>query len=314
MPSLDASVGLLNALGDMTRVRLLALLGQGELSVAELTAVTELPQSRVSSHLGRLREAGFVRDRKVGASSRYSLNEEAMPTEARSLWGLVSSKLDDATLRADSRRLGEFLRAQSAGLPWVETIAGEMERHYSPGRTWEATARGLLGFIELGDVLDAGSGDGALAELLAPHAKSIACLDRSERMAQAAGRRLSRFDHARAIVARMEEMPFDAASFDQVLCFNALTYVPDPARALAEIRRVLRPGGRLSLVCLHRHSHQTVAEQYGHIHAGFSVPDLAQLLRNAGFRVGSCAVRCRERRKPYFEVLAAFARAAHSSD
>lgn len=310
MSNLEASVGLLNTLGDTTRVRLLSLLRQGELSVAELTAVTELPQSRVSSHLGRLREAGFVRDRKVGASSRYSLNEEAMPAEGRALWNLVSSKLDDATLSADERRLSDLKQAKLAGLPWVETIAGEMERHYSPGRTWEATARGLLGFVELGDVLDAGSGDGAIAELLGPYAGSITCLDQSERMVQAAARRLSRFAAARAVVGRMEEMPFGAASFDQALCFHALTYVPEPVRALAEIRRVLRPGGRLALLCLHRHTQQSAAAQYGHIHPGFAADQLAGLLRDVGFQVDDCAVRCRERRKPYFEVLAAFARAA----
>src|SRR4030095_7657956 len=100
MPSLDASVGLLGLLADPTRLRLLALLGEEELSVAELVSITELAQSRVSSHLGRLREAGLLRVRPAGTSTFYALND-AMPGEGRKLWELVRSKLSDRTLESD---------------------------------------------------------------------------------------------------------------------------------------------------------------------------------------------------------------------
>src|SRR5262245_30497098 len=146
--SLESTVELMSALADGTRVRLLALLASEELTVAELTQITSLAQSRISSHLAKLRDAGLVRDRRSGSSSYYALNS-AMPPNARELWGKVQGSLNDATIDADRRRLQGLLRARQERSPWLDAVAGEMERHYSPGRTWEATARGMLGFADL---------------------------------------------------------------------------------------------------------------------------------------------------------------------
>ena len=157
MSSLDSAVDVLHVFGDATRVRLLALLAREELSVAELTSILELPQSRVSTHLGRLKEAGLLRDRKVGASTLYAVNDGAMPEQARGVWELLSAQTRRSRARGRSQALFESHARQRAA-SWPESIAGEMERHYSPGRTWEATARGLLGFVRLGDVLDVGAG------------------------------------------------------------------------------------------------------------------------------------------------------------
>jgi ArsR family transcriptional regulator len=142
-------------LGDETRVRLLALLEREELNVAELTSVLELPQSRVSTHLGRLKEAGLLRDRKAGVSSFYALKKLSEPV--RSLWLLVKGDASDPTLKRDAQRLTELKNARREAAKWPDTVAGEMERHYSPGRTWEATARGFVGFLRLGDTLDVAS-------------------------------------------------------------------------------------------------------------------------------------------------------------
>lgn len=305
MPSIDTTVELLHLFGDVTRVRLLALLCDEELSVAELTQITELPQSRVSTHLGRLREAGLLRDRRVGASTKYALNDASMPSEARRVWELVRSDLDDTLLETDRARR-ERLRA-SGGSSWPDSIAGEMERHYSPGRTWEATARSLLGFVRLGDVLDVGSGDGAIAEVLAPRARSVTCVDRSERVIEAARRRLRRHQNVRVVPGDMHALGLADQSFDQVLLFNTLTYAEHPARALAEAARVLRPGGTLALVTLAAHSHRDVTAAYGHVQAGFDVAELRRWLRQAGLRVSECGVTSRERTRPYFEVITAFA-------
>jgi len=305
MASVDATVELLHLFGDTTRVRLLALLSDEELSVAELTSITELPQSRVSTHLGRLREAGLLRDRKVGASTKYALADASMPGDARKVWELVRGRLDDSVLERDRARR-ERLRA-SAATPWPDSIAGEMERHYSPGRTWEATARGLLGFVRLGRVLDIGSGDGAIAELLASRAESITCVDRSERVVEAARSRLRRHQNVRALVSDMHALALDDATFDQVLLLNTLTYAERPAVALSEAARVLAPGGTLAVVTLAAHSHREVTAAYGHVQPGFDVGELRRWLRQAGLRVVECHVTSRERTKPYFEVVTAFA-------
>src|SRR5690606_16854076 len=104
MPALASTTELLRLLADPTRVRLMAVLAQEELTVAELTGVTQLGQSRVSPHLGKLREAGLVRDRKVGSSSYYTLNDGGMPTEAARLWRLMLETTEDAVLEQDRAR------------------------------------------------------------------------------------------------------------------------------------------------------------------------------------------------------------------
>lgn len=303
---LEAAVGLLSALGDSTRMRLLALLAAEELSVAELTQLTGLAQSRISSHLAKLREFGLISDRRQGTSNYCMLNP-AMPEGAQKLWARVRDSVRDSLLEADRERLASLLQAREQDAPWLDSVAGEMERHYSPGRTWEATTRGLLGFIELGDVLDLGSGDGVIAELVAPRARTITCLDQSERMVRAAEQRLRRFEHARVRRGDMHDLPFADASFDQVLFFNALTYSRAPERAVREVARVLRPSGKLALLCLHRHDHKEVTDRYQHTVAGFSVPELTSMLEDAGLAVHDCDVVCRERRKPFFEVVFATA-------
>lgn len=307
MSSLETTVQLLQAFSDPTRMRLLALLGNEELTVFELTQITNLAQSRVSTHLGKLREAGLLCDRREGTASYYGLNGAAKSQLSGQLWQLVRARLTDEVLKADERRLSSLLQARKRQTPWLDSVAGEMERHYSPGRTWEATARGLLGFVSLGDVLDVGSGDGVIAELVAPQAKKIVCLDRSERMVRAAKRRLKRYAHAQCRVGDMHAMPFADGSFDEVLCFNALTYSEAPERAVAEMARVLRQDGKLSLLCLHEHSEQATTRRYEHANDGFSLPKLEKILNDCAFSIKQCRICSRERNKPYFEVIWAFA-------
>jgi ArsR family transcriptional regulator len=306
METLGSTANLLGLLAEPSRVRLLALLGEAELTVAELTSITELGQSRVSTHLGKLREAGLVRDKRVGGSTFYSLTNGEMPAQARKLWEVVSGALDDAQLAADKQRCAAQLRARRAAARWPESVAGEMERHYSPGRTWEALAGGVIGLLRLGDVLDAGAGDGATAQLLAPRARSITCVDVSEKLVDAARVRLAGHANARCEVADLHELPFAAASFDQVLVLNVLPFLKQPGAALAEAARVLRPGGTLALVTLAKHDHLDVTTAYGHVHAGFTPASVRNLLAKAGFHVEACDVTSRERRAPYFQVVTAF--------
>lgn len=306
MSSLDSCVGLLGLLADPTRLRLLALLAEDELTVAELVSITELSQSRVSSHLGRLREAGLLRMRPEGASTFYTRND-AMPDEGRELWNLVRSRLADRTLESDRERRAVVVEARAGAGGWLDSIAGEMERHYSPGRTWESLAHGILGFAALGDVLDVGSGDGFVAGLLAPRSRTVTCLDRSERMLAAAKRRLGRSENVRFSLGDMHELPFSAPSFDRVALFNVLPYSRDPPRALAEAARVLRNGGVLSVIALAHHEHGTVTAPYGHVQSGFEPQALRKMLVRAGLSVRHCDVVVRERRAPHFETIAAYA-------
>jgi DNA-binding transcriptional ArsR family regulator/precorrin-6B methylase 2 len=302
---LAAAADVFSLFAEPTRVRLLRLLAEHELSVAEIVAVTDMPQSSVSTHLGKLREAGLVRDRKSGTSSYYALAGD-MPDGARGVWALVEKGVSDAVLASDRRRAAEVLRARAGGFP--ESLAGEMERHYSPGRTWESLAASFVGLLRLGRVLDVGAGDGSVAEMIAPRARSITCVDKSARMVAAANKRLARFDGARAIEGDMHALPLPDASFDQALMLNVLVHSDAPGKAIAEVARVLAPGGDVVIVTLDAHESEDAARAWGHAQLGIAPAALRRLATRAGLVVERCERFTRERRAPHFGVVALYGR------
>ena len=187
------------------------------------------------------------------------------------------------------------------------TITDEFERYYSPGRTWQSLAAGIAGFLELGDVLDAGAGDGAAAAALAPYCKSLRCIDINQRQIDVARSRFAKLSHVKVQVADVHAMPFDAASFDGVLLFHTLTHATDPPRVLRECSRVLRPGGRLVILCLDRHEQRELTARYGEIHPGFAPRDLRRLLTAAELEVKRAQVAAREDKKTRLDVVLAVA-------
>ena len=297
----------LKVFADATRVRLLALLAREELTVAELSAITQLAQPRVSTHLAKLKEAGLVRDRRAGVSAYYRYEEDALDPAQRALWASISAGSDDPLLRQDAERVPGVLAMRAADQNWADSVAGDMERHYSPGRTWEALARTALPLLETGDVLDIASGDGVLAELLAPHAGRYVCVDASQRVVAAASERLRRYPNVEVREGDMHALPFAAASFDLVVLMHALTYADKPAQAVAEAARVLRPGGRLLLSSLARHEHPSAVQAFGHVNLGFTARELRKFAEKAGLAVGNVESVTRERRPPHFEVISLIA-------
>ncbi len=297
----------LKVLADATRVRLLALLEREELTVAELSAVTRLAQPRVSTHLARLKEAGLVRDRRAGVSAYYRFDDTPLDPPLQQLWRTLRDGSDDALLRQDGERLPAVLAMRAADQNWADSVAGDMERHYSPGRTWEALARSALPLLEAGDVLDIASGDGVLAELVAPHAHRYVCVDTSRRVVNAATERLRRHRNVEVHEGDMHALPYADAEFDLVVLMHALTYAARPAQAVAEAARVLRPGGRLLLSSLARHEHRAVVEAYGHVNLGFGERDLRRFVEKAGLTVRNQETVTREKRPPHFEVVSLIA-------
>lgn len=306
--SLEQSTELCSLLADVSRMRLLLLLENYELTVAELTGITGLAQSRVSTHLARLKRAGLVQDRRAGSSALYSASAAGAENTVGEFWGLLRAQLDDGQLQLDRERAEEAIRSRQHGQTWAESVAGRMELHYSPGRTWEATARALIGLLDLGDVLDIGSGDGVLAELIAEHARSVTCVDISPTVIAAARKRLAPYKNVRFHQADMHALPLPADSFDHVFAMHALAYTRSPERVIAEATRLLRPQGRLVIAALHAHRHEAAMRAYDHVNLGIQPPRLQRLLETAGLRVESCRVTSRETRPPYFEVVTALAR------
>ena len=160
-------VSVFKLLADETRIRLLLLLKQTELTVAELSATLQLAQPRVSTHLAKLKELKFVLARKDGVSTYYRINHQLIKSDYQYiLKSLNDEEEQNSLVIEDKQRLTKVLEERAKSKNWVDSVAGDMERQYSPGRSWEATTRALSYLLELGDVLDIGSGDGVLAELL----------------------------------------------------------------------------------------------------------------------------------------------------
>lgn len=290
-------------LSDSTRLRLLMLVDREELSVAELAAITQLAQPRVSTHLAKLKEAGLVNDRREGVSVFYRMAAAITEPGLEALWELLRTNTSDPLIRQDAERIPQVLNARGGNSSWADTVAGDMERHYSPGRTWEVTTRTIVQLLELGDVLDVASGDGVLAELLAPRARSIQCLDISQRVVDAGRERLRNFDNVSFAAGDMHALPVPDSAFDTVLLMHALTYTNEPQKVFDEAFRVLRPGGRLLAATLNKHPHENAVMAYNHLNLGFSEAQLRQYCSRAGLVAQNIQVSAVEKRTPNFEVL-----------
>jgi 2-polyprenyl-3-methyl-5-hydroxy-6-metoxy-1,4-benzoquinol methylase len=304
---LSGASHLFRTLSDGTRIRLLALLESEELTVAELAAVTQLAQPRVSTHLSKLKELDLVRDRRAGVSAYYRFNLDA-DADLLTLWQSLRQSTQDPLLNDDRARLPPVLARRATEENWADTVAGDMERHYSPGRTWETLGRSLTRLLDLGDVLDIASGDGVLAELLAPQARSIACIDASPRVVEAAQKRLVEHNNVRVELGDMHALAFADQRFDLVLLMHALTYTQTPKTVIGEAARVLRPGGLLLASTLGKHAHSKAVEPFDHRNLGFTTAELTKLAKGAGLQVLRSELSCRERRAPHFEVITLLAR------
>jgi len=284
------------------------LLDQEELTVAELARSTRLAQPRVSTHLARLREAGLVVDRREGVSVYYRPASGARTEEIGRLWHVLRASLDDPQINADADRLPDVLAERASGRHWPDAVAGDMERHYSPGRTWEATARAMVQLLSPGRVLDIASGDGVIGDLLHQRAESIDCVDLSPRVVEAGQQRVAELDNVRFHQGDMHALPFDDCAFDTVLMLHALTYSSDPARVASESARVLAPGGRLVCATLDEHAHTIQVSAYGHVNNGFSGERLAALFDECELAVDFCEVTSIEKKPPNFQIITLLAR------
>ena len=294
---------LFKSLSDESRIRLVLLLEQQELTVAELSEVTQLAQPRVSTHLSQLRKLDLVICRKQGVSAFYRLNHETFSKNYANFIDMLKSHYEQHPLMIeDKQRLQQVLAQQAKSNNWFDSVAGDMERHYSPGRTWEATTRSLSCLLNLGHVLDIGSGDGVLAELLAERSTSYTCVDSSEKLIQAAQKRLKDKNNITYIVGDMHQLDVET-QYDCILMLHVLTYAKDPKLAIQQAFQACRSGGKLLISTLHQHQHQEAIDVYGHLNFGFTTEALADYCRLAGFDNIRADVTSQEQRKPYFKII-----------
>jgi ArsR family transcriptional regulator len=275
----------LASLADTTRSRLLLLLDRHELTVSELCTIMQLPQSTVSRHLKALADSGWVSSRTEGTSNAYAMTRE-LDTSARRLWLLVREQVGPTPAAAqDQRRLQSALAARrTKSQEFFSSSAGQWDRVRDElfGDRFHLSA--LAAFVEPDWVVgDLGCGTGQLSAALAPFVARVVAVDGSAAMLQAAKKRLHGLDNIDVRRGDLEALPIDDARLDAATVMLVLHHVPEPAKALTEVARVLKPGGRIVLVDMLPHDRESYRQQMGHVWLGFSEDHAKRLLSEAGF-------------------------------
>jgi ubiquinone/menaquinone biosynthesis C-methylase UbiE/DNA-binding transcriptional ArsR family regulator len=274
------------ALSDPTRCRMLLLLEKQELTVSELCAVLQMPQSSVSRHLKTLGDDDWVLSRRDGTSRFYSMVVEDLDPAARRLWPLIREQVSASSAAGqDDRRLrGVLTRRRAKSQEFFASAAGGWDRLRSElfGDTFFLW--GVLGLIDPNLVVgDLGCGTGQLTETVAPYVKQVIGVDSSPDMLDAARQRVGGARNVDLRQGELENLPIAAGELDAAMLSLVLHYSPSPARALADVARALRPRGRVLVVDMLPHERQEYQQQMGHVWLGFSEKQMTRLLTGAGF-------------------------------
>ncbi|HOX03013.1 MAG TPA: metalloregulator ArsR/SmtB family transcription factor [Candidatus Paceibacterota bacterium] len=298
----------LRALADPTRLRLLALLEDDELSVHEFQEITRLGQSRISTHLGQLQEAGLVESRREGKRTFYRLAppRDGAPRGMLSLAMQGARELPEAASDAVNLKRILMLRHDQAQV-YFNQVAGRFDRRYGPGRSWQAFGHLLLRIMPPLAIADLGSGEGLVSELLARRARKVIAVDNSEKIVAfgAAKARKNGLKNLEFRLGDLEDPPVESGSVDLAVLSQALHHARSPARAVQSARRILRPGGQVLILDLLRHRFHHARELYGDVWPGFAESDLQRWLEQAGFGSIEISVVAREESPPHFQTVLA---------
>jgi ubiquinone/menaquinone biosynthesis C-methylase UbiE len=276
----------LASLADATRSRLLSLLDRHELTVSELCGITQLPQSTVSRHLKALADGGWIASRAEGTSNLYTMTRDDLDASARRLWLLVREQVGTTPVAAQDQRrlLAALAERRTKSQEFFSSSAGQWDRLRDElfGDRFHLAA--LAAFADPGWVVgDLGCGTGHGSAALAPFVARVVAVDASAAMLQAAKKRLHDFDNIDLRRGELEALPIDDERLDAATLMLVLHHVPEPERAIAEVARVLKPGGRLVLVDMLPHDREHFRQQIGHVWLGFSDEHVHRMLADAGF-------------------------------
>ncbi len=274
------------ALADPIRCRMLLPLERHELTVNEICSVLQLPQSTVSRHLKTLADDGWVASRRDGTSRFYGMTLEDLDPGAQQLWPLIREQVSSTNgAEQDERRLkGVLSRRRSKSQAFFASASGQWDHLRAELFGDRFHLRALLALIDPTlTVGDLGCGTGQVSELLAPHVAGVIAVDGSTDMVQAARKRLKGAHQVDVRRGDMEALPIGDGQLDVAILALVLHHVPEPARALAEVSRVLKPGGRVLIVDMLPHDHEEYQQQMGHVWLGFSAKTMKKHLEAAGF-------------------------------
>lgn len=291
----------LKLLSDPTRLRILMLVAEESLSVAELQEILGMGQSRISTQLSQLKTAGLVSDERSGKNNMYSCTADSDLMEvARSAAGEVPEVSTDlSSLRHLLRKRRDTARA------YFDELAGRFGKDYVPGRSWKALAEALIKVLNYKTVADLGAGEGTLAQLLAQRAEKVIAVDLSPKMVEF-GQSLAIQNGLKNLEYRIgdiEEPPIADKSLDLAILSQALHHAEHPQRAVDAAFRILKPGGRLIVLDLLSHQFEEARELYADRWLGFSESALAGMLEKSGFSQIETIVADREPSPPHFQTL-----------
>jgi ArsR family transcriptional regulator len=298
----------LRALSDATRLRIVALLEKGELSVHELQEITRLGQSRISTHLGLLQDSGLVQSRREGKRTFYKLNEESDGSVAEFLKLAFQGAVELPEHTEDQINLKRVLkRRQEQAQVYFDQVAGRFDRVYGPGRSWQGFGHLLLRIVPPLVVADLGSGEGLLSELLARRCKKVIAVDNSEKIVAfgAAKARKNGLKNLEFRLGDLQNPPIEADSIDLVILSQALHHAEDPSAAVNAAYRLLRARGQILILDLLKHRFEKARDTYGDRWLGFAESDLHRWLEGAGFRKIEISVVAREEEPPHFQTILA---------
>jgi len=276
----------MTALSDPTRCRMLLMLERHELTVSELCAVLQMPQSTVSRHLKTLADDDWVASRRDGTSRFYSMPVDDLDSGAARLWPLIREQVTSSKgAEQDGRRLQGVLRRRRAkSQEFFASAAGGWDRLRGELFGDEFYLWAVLGLIDPTlTVGDLGCGTGQLTETVAPHVRRVISVDGSPDMLEAARQRLSNAPNVDLRKGELESLPINSGELDVAMLSLVLHYSPEPPRALSEVGRVVRTGGRVLVVDMLPHDREEYQQQMGHVWLGFSEGQITRLLTGSGF-------------------------------
>jgi ArsR family transcriptional regulator len=306
--AMTSTLNLLRLLADPTRLRLLLLLEQEELSVAELQEILGMGQSRISSHLAQLKRAGVVEDRRAGKNVYYGASKGAGRNGARGrvqeVMRTFAREIPETTRDRTALKL-TLRKRQDKAREYFDELAGKFGRSYVPGRSWKALAHALIPMLSPQVIVDLGAGEGTLSQLLARNARKVIAIDNSPKMVKF-GSQLARKHGIKNLEYRLgdiEDPPVAGNSVDLAILSQALHHAIKPERAINAAYRILKKNGRLVILDLLRHNFEQARKLYADHWLGFSEVKLHEFLEKAGFREIEVTVVAREKQSPHFQTI-----------
>jgi ArsR family transcriptional regulator len=286
---LPSTVRLLKALSDGTRLRLLRALAREEANVAELCQVLDLPQPTVSRHLAVLRESGLLRDRREGQWVFYSARPDSLDPQLRKACEPVLEAIGDGPVaRRDASKLARVLsRRREAARRFYDVASrtsanGTRQSRFGDVVPWRSLALLVPRDIR---IVDLGTGTGDLLPYVAPRVSQVFAIDFSARMLALARARsaAASLDNVSFIQGDLESMPLREGFVEGVVASLVLHHAARPAKAVQEMARILKPGGRAVVVDFLPHTEEWLRDEEGDAWLGFEPATLRSWFERAGF-------------------------------